>query len=78
MDGVITQSTTLASEAVLLGVPTLLVSNAQRGFLDVLGKNKLLIRNDFSAFKELLNQPEEPDSEWPDTRQQLTQIIENL
>ena len=34
MDGVITQSVTLASEAVLLGVPTLLVSKAKRGFLD--------------------------------------------
>ena len=33
-DGVITQSVTLASEAVLLGTPTLLVSRAQRGFLD--------------------------------------------
>ena len=78
MDGVITQSTTLASEAVLLGVPTLLVSNAERGFLDVLGEHKLLSRNDFAAFKELLHQSEKSDSEWPDTRQQLTQIIENL
>ena len=78
MDGVITQSTTLASEAVLLGVPTLLVSNAQRGFLDVLTKSKLFIRNNFPAFKELLNQPELQDSEWPNTRQQLAQIIENL
>ena len=33
-DGVITQSVTLASEAVLLGTPTLLVSKAERGFLD--------------------------------------------
>ena len=33
-DGIITQSVTLASEAVLLGTPTLLVSAAQRGFLD--------------------------------------------
>ena len=33
-DGVITQSVTLASEAALLGTPTLLVSAAQRGFLD--------------------------------------------
>ena len=33
-DGVITQSVTLASEAVLLGTPTLLISQAQRGFLD--------------------------------------------
>jgi hypothetical protein len=32
-DGVITQSVTMASEAALLGVPTLLVSAAQRGFL---------------------------------------------
>ena len=33
-DGVITQSVTLASEAVLLGTPTLLVSKAKRGFLN--------------------------------------------
>ena len=33
-DGVITKSVTLASEAVLLGTPTLLISNAERGFLD--------------------------------------------
>lgn len=33
-DGVITQSVTLASEAALLGTPTLLISNAERGFLD--------------------------------------------
>ena len=34
MNAVITQSVTLASEAVLLGLPTLLVSKARRGFLD--------------------------------------------
>lgn len=33
-DGVITQSVTLASEAALLGTPALLISRAQRGFLD--------------------------------------------
>ena len=33
-DGVITQSVTLASEAVLQGTPCLLISAAQRGFLD--------------------------------------------
>ena len=32
-DGVITQSVTLASEAALLGTPTLLISKAKRGFL---------------------------------------------
>ena len=34
VDGVITQSTTFAAEAAYLGVPTLLVSAAERGFLD--------------------------------------------
>lgn len=34
VDGVITQSTTFAAEAALLGVPTLLVSAAERGYLD--------------------------------------------
>tara|TARA_B100000459_G_C8575605_1_gene200788 strand:- start:100 stop:807 length:708 start_codon:yes stop_codon:yes gene_type:complete len=33
-DCVITQSVTLASEAALLGTPTLLISKAERGFLD--------------------------------------------
>ena len=33
-DGVITQSVTLASEAALLGTPVLLISAAERGFLD--------------------------------------------
>lgn len=37
-DGVITQSVTFASEAVLMGTPTLLISKAQRGFLDRLEK----------------------------------------
>ena len=35
-DGVITGSTTLAAEAVVQGVPTLLISKAQRGFLTYL------------------------------------------
>ena len=33
-DGVLTGSTTMASEAVIHGVPTLLISRAERGFLD--------------------------------------------
>lgn len=33
-DGVLTGSTTLASEAVIQGIPTLLISRAERGFLD--------------------------------------------
>ena len=39
MDGVITQSVTLASEAVLLGIPTLLVTKAKRGFIERLTKD---------------------------------------
>lgn len=35
-DGVLTGSTTLAAEAVVQGVPTLLISKAERGFLDFL------------------------------------------
>ena len=33
-DGILTGSTTLASEGVIQGVPTLLISRAERGFLD--------------------------------------------
>jgi predicted glycosyltransferase len=35
-DGVLTGSTTLAAEAVIQGVPTLLISKAKRGFLTYL------------------------------------------
>ena len=35
-DGVLTGSTTLAAEAVVQGVPTLLISKAKRGFLTYL------------------------------------------
>ena len=34
VDGVVTQSTTFAAEAAYLGVPTLLISAAERGYLD--------------------------------------------
>jgi len=37
-DGVLTGSTTMASEAVIHGVPTLLISRAERGFLDNLNQ----------------------------------------
>ena len=42
-DGVLTQSVTLASEAVLQGVPTLLITGAERGFLDELQRMGLPI-----------------------------------
>ena len=85
MDGVITQSVTLASEAVLLGVPTLLVSKAERGFLHRLvdGGYPLFIARDaeesiFAAWLaglHLTDALEEPD--WPNTRSELIDFIKD-
>jgi hypothetical protein len=83
-DGVITQSVTLASEAVLLGTPTLLISKAKRGFLDRLeAEGAPLFRwrgpldevpwesvhAQFLAGLHLTDALEPMD--WPDARQQL-------
>ena len=83
-DGVITQSVTLASEAVLLGTPTLLVSKAERGFLDRLEMEGAplfrwrgpqdevaweSVHAQFLAGLHLTDALEPMD--WPDARQQL-------
>ncbi|MDG1559390.1 MAG: hypothetical protein P8R03_07715, partial [Candidatus Poseidoniaceae archaeon] len=87
-DGVITQSVTLASEAALLGVPTLLISAAQRGFLNRLqDEGYPLFRwteacegdawhNLHAQFLTGLHLTEalEP-AEWPDARRQLAQWL---
>ena len=83
MDGVLTQSVTLASEAVLLGVPTLLVSKARRGFLDRLVKegHPLFIAQEIDesilaawlAGLHLTDALEEPN--WPDTKSELIDLI---
>ena len=84
-DGVISQSVTVASESVLMGVPTLLVSDAKRGFLDRLeadgyplfrlrtGDNVEEIHAQFLAGMHLTDALELP--EWPDTRQQFADFI---
>ena len=84
-DGVISQSVTVASEAVLMGVPTLLVSDAQRGFLDRLeadgyplfrlrtGDNADEIHAQFLAGLHLTDALELP--EWPNVRQQFAEFI---
>ena len=84
-DGVISQSVTVASEAVLMGVPTLLVSDAQRGFLDRLasegyplfrlrtGDNVEEIYAQFLAGLHLTDALELP--EWPNVRQQFAEFI---
>ena len=84
-DGVITQSVTLASEAALLGTPTLLISAAERGFLDRLQREGApLFRwrgsgagDDWPAvqaqFLAGLHLTDALDSvEWPDAKAQLT------
>ena len=85
MNGVITQSVTLASEAVLLGVPTLLVSKAKRGYLDRLLEEgyPLFIARDADASilaawlagLHLTDALEEPD--WPNTRSELIDLIKD-
>ena len=84
-DGVISQSVTVASEAVLMGVPTLLVSDANRGFLHRLeadgyplfrlrtGDNVEEIHAQFLAGLHLTDALELP--EWPNTRQQFAEFI---
>jgi hypothetical protein len=85
MDGVLTQSVTLASEAVLLGVPTLLVSKARRGFLDRLVDegHPLFIAKEIDesilaswlAGLHLTDALEEPN--WPDTKSELINLIKD-
>ena len=84
-DGVISQSVTVASEAVLMGVPTLLVSNAERGFLDRLesdGFPLFRLRTDedieeiHAQFLAGLHLTEALDlSDWPNARQQFAEFI---
>ena len=82
-DGVITQSVTLASEACLLGIPTLLISKAQRGFLDVLEReNYPLLRVHHSIqevpdkFIDMMSDVEKTHSiQWPNTREELLKIL---
>ena len=85
MNGVITQSVTLASEAVLLGVPTLLVSRAKRGFLERLVNDgyPLFIARDadesilaaWLAGMHLTDALEEPD--WPNARSEIINFVKD-
>ena len=85
MDGVITQSVTLASESVLLGVPTLLVSHAKRGFIDrlvddgyplfVTSEHDESILAAWLAGIHLTDALEEPD--WPNTRSEIIDLIKD-
>lgn len=84
-DGVISQSVTVASEAVLMGVPTLLISDAERGFLNRLeadgyplfrlrtGDDVEEIHAQFLAGLHLTDALELP--EWPNARQQFAEFI---
>ena len=85
MNGVITQSVTLASEAVLLGLPTLLVSKACRGFLDRLVNDgyPLFIAKEHDesilaawlAGIHLTDALEEPG--WPNTRLEILELLKD-
>ena len=84
-NGVITQSVTVASESVLMGVPTLLVSDAKRGFLNRLESDgyplfRLTSQSDveeilaqFLAGLFLTEALELP--EWPDAQHQFAEFI---
>ena len=84
-NGVITQSVTVASESVLMGVPTLLVSDAKRGFLNRLESDgyplfRLTSQSDVEEIQaqflaglfltEALELPE-----WPDAQHQFAEFI---
>lgn len=87
-DAVITQSVTLASEAVLLGTPTLLLSKAERGFLERLeSEGHPLFRwktackgeqwdNMHAQFLTGIHLTDalEPE-EWPNARQHMAQLL---
>ncbi len=85
MNGVVTQSVTLASEAVLLGIPTLLVTKAVRGFLNRLVEDgyPLFIARDYDesilaawlAGLHLTDALEQPD--WPNTKSEMLDFIKN-
>ena len=87
-DGVITQSVTLASEAALLGTPTLLVTKAKRGFINRLQEDgyPLFVWSEpcegdgwqnmlaqFLAGMYLTDAIE--TEEWPDARSQLAGFL---
>lgn len=82
-DGVITQSVTLASEAAILGVPTLLVSKAKRGFLQKLQDDGYPIfitenasESVYASWLAGLHLLDELDSiEWPDVKSEILEII---
>jgi hypothetical protein len=87
--GVLSESVTLAHEAVSLGVPTLLVSKAQRGFLDQHLGGGLLFRidstvkgpalnNEVAAWREAVQMRRRGDGlavGWSDCYHELKQII---
>ena len=85
MNGVITQSVTMASEAVILGVPTLLVTKAKRGFLDRLQEDgyPLFVAREHDesilaawlAGLHLLDALEIPD--WPNTKSEMLDLLKH-
>ena len=83
-DGVITQSVTFASEAALMGTPTLLISRAERGFLNRLEQDGYPVfrwqkechgddwKNIQAQFLAGLHLTDAIDTEaWPNARKQL-------
>jgi hypothetical protein len=85
MNGVITQSVTMASEAVIMGVPTLLVTKAKRGFLDRLHEDgyPLFVAREHDesilaawlAGLHLLDALDIPD--WPNTKSEMLDLLKH-
>ena len=87
-DGVITQSVTLASEAALLGTPTLLVSAAKRGFLSRLSEDGYPLfvwnkackgdewKNLYAQFLAGIHLRDAIEtSQWPNAKSQLAEFL---
>ena len=87
-DGVITQSVTLASEAALLGTPTLLITKAERGFLSRLEQDGYPIfhwntvcqgdkwKNMLAQFLAGIHLTDAIETEdWPNARGQLADFL---
>ncbi len=82
-EGVLTQSVTLATESASLGVPTMLISSAERGvFTELLASGALTICDNFESqgaeISAWLSDLYQIDlGEWPDTLAQWQSIIHN-
>ena len=84
-DGVITQSVTLASEATIQGVPTILISKAKRGFIEYLDKehsnfyriddSKRISQIDLEKYFDSKLIENRKSNAWPNTRNRWIELL---